>query len=171
MRPARVAAGCRPAELLARDDSVVSLQPNPRAQVPVDRETAHRVLEDDVVVETCTSLAVVAIELAVLHRDDAAVERGEDGHPDVHLAKAPDVRVCSRMPVVRLRPAGEVAHAWAGVEIDEVGRIQIAPEDPGLRVEGELTRSVRAARSRGGRRHDEREQGNDEGSGHTGPSR
>ncbi len=110
---------------------------------------------------------VVAIELAVLHRDDAAVERREDRDADVHLAEAADVRVGSGVTVVGLRSAGEVAQSRAGIEVDEVVRVEVAPEDPCLRIEGELSRSVRA--SRAGCRHGdhEREQQRDgEAAGH-----
>src|SRR5687768_14421339 len=97
MRPARVAAGCRPAELLACDDSVVSLQPNPLAQVPVDREATDRVLEDDVVVEACTGLAVVAIELAScteMTRPSSAAKTGTPMSISRKLRMSESVPVC-----------------------------------------------------------------------------
>ena len=87
------------------------------------------VLDDDVVVEARVRRAVVAIELAVLHGDDATVERGEDGNADVHLAEAPDVRVDSGVAVVGLRAARVVADTGSGIEIDEVVRVEVAPED------------------------------------------
>ncbi|HEU5491311.1 MAG TPA: hypothetical protein VFU84_11000, partial [Gaiellaceae bacterium] len=68
-------------------------------------------LEDDVIVELGHGRAEVAVELAVLHRDDTAIERGEDRDSDVHLAKASEVRVGARVAVVRLRAAREVTHA------------------------------------------------------------
>ena len=133
----------------------------------VDGEAALSVLEDDVIVEPGRRTPVVAIELAVLHRDDATVEGCEDRHADVHLAEAPDVRVGSGVAVVGLRSAREVAKSRAGIEVDEVVRVEIAPEDSRLRIERELARSVRASRTgRGDGDHECKQRGNGEAAGH-----
>ena len=162
MRPARVPARRRPAELLTGHDVLPALQLDPLAEVTVDGEAPRPVLEHHVVVERRDGRSEAAVVLSVLDGEDPPLERCEDRHADVHLAKAPNRAVRARVTVVGLRPAVEVADPWPGIEIDEVRRVQVLPEDPRLREEGHLTGAVRSAGTRRETGHDEREDDRDE---------
>jgi hypothetical protein len=69
-----------------------------------------------------------------------SVERGEDRDADPLLLERADERVLARVAVVGLMPAAPVEGARAWVEVDEVPEVEVLPEDPGLRIEGENRR-------------------------------
>ena len=98
--------------------------------------------------------------------DHDPVESGEDRHADPLLAEGADDRVLSGVTVVRLVAAVPVEGPRTWVEVDEVGEVQVLPEDPGLRVEGEDRRLGRRRRARRGEcataEGDEQQSGDDD---------
>jgi len=93
--------------------------------------------------------------------DDDAVERGEDRDADPLLLERADDRILARVTVVGLVAAAPVERPRPGVEVDEVGDVEVLPEAAGLRIELQRRRLGRGSgrRGQGSAAEDEEEQG------------
>ena len=162
VRPAAVAAGRCPAELLAGDDALPIAHHHASSQVPVHRvHMPPEAGDDHVVVDRGHGSLEVLVREVVGDLDHDPVQRGEHRDADALLPEGADDRVLAGVAVVGLVAAVPVERCRPGVEVDEVGDVQVLPEDPGLRIEGEdgwLGRGRLARRGEGRAPEDEEEQ-------------
>ena len=151
VRARAVPARGGPADLLSCNDALVVSHHDASAQVPVDGvHVAAEAGDDHVVVDLRHRALDVLVGEVVGDLDHDPVQCGEDRHADPLLAEGADDRVLSGVAVVGLAAAIPVEGPRPGVEVDEVGEVQVLPEDPGLRVEGEDGRLGRRGRARRG---------------------
>jgi len=122
--------------------------------------------DDHVVVDRGHGSLEVLVGEIVGDLDHDPVQRGEHRDADALLPEGADDRVLAGVAVVGLVAAVPVERSRPGVEVDEVGDVQVLPQDPGLRIEGKdgwLGLGRRARRGEGRAAEDEEEQSHERG--------